>query len=93
MSTITATTSDGLVETILANLPDRSSSINYRVRVDDDKIEIDFVPVKGAMGNPDLESPDQRREYMRERLRKRAVRGVGLSDWAVSREAFYSEDF
>ena len=92
MSTITATTSDGLVETILANLPDRSAPISYRVRVDNGKIEIDFVPAKQAMKNSDLDTPDQRREFMRERLRKRAVHGVGLSDWAVSREAFYSED-
>ena len=90
MSTITATTPKGLVDAILAHLPS-SQAHNYSVQFDSDRIVIDLIPEQKSAAS-DSDSVEQRRMEMKQWLADMAVPGVGLSDYAVSREAIYSPD-
>lgn len=92
MSTITASTPLKLLEAILAQLPSEDASADVVVKSGGREVEIGFTPAPRQAKPFELKTFEERREFMIERLKRRAVHGVGLSDWAVSREAIYSPD-
>jgi hypothetical protein len=90
MSTIT-TNSQSLFDVLRPLLP-MNLDASYQVNVDDGKIEIQVLKDSDATATPPSETFEERRHRILKKLHSRTVRGVGLSEWALSREAIYSED-
>lgn len=91
MSTITADTTQNLLNVLATHLPSAAEHPRYRVQINDAHIVID-VEKHSLSGKGYEQSAVQRAEALRLRLQKLAVPGVNLPDHALSREAFYSED-
>jgi 2-phospho-L-lactate transferase/gluconeogenesis factor (CofD/UPF0052 family) len=91
MSTIT-TTSKSLFNVLRPLLPMSEDAAMYQVRAEDGKVEIQVIEQPESSRPQSVESVEERRKRILNKLHRRTVRGVGLSDYAVSRESMYSED-